>query len=137
MATPAAALTAEAVLLVAGSAGEALAVAVSTALVVSVEDISPVAVFVAAVSVGATGTVTGAITDFPMLSSSVATAIRGGGTIHTATTITTTTRTGTMDTADTRIMDTADTVTTMVAVTDIAIAVAQGISGVFGGADNS
>ena len=122
--------------------GEALAVAVSTALGVSVEDISPVAVsavmaFVAAVSVGATGTVTGAITDFRMVSSSAATAIRGGGTIPTGTTVITITRTGTTDTVDTRTMDTVGSVTTVVAVTDIAIAGAQRIPGVFGDGDNS
>jgi hypothetical protein len=42
-----------------------------------------------------------------------------------------------MDTVDTRIMDTAGSVTTVVAVTDIATAVAQGIPGVFGGADKT
>jgi hypothetical protein len=133
--------TAGAVLVVAGSTREALPVAVSTALVVSVVDISPVAVsralaFVVAVSVGGTGVATGPIADSPMMSSSAATAFRGGaGTIHTDIMVTTITRTVTMDTADTRTMDTAGPVTTVAAVTDTAIAADQGIPGVSGGAD--
>jgi hypothetical protein len=126
-------LEAVAVLVVAGSMGEALPAAVSTALVVSVVDISPMAVsaalaFVAAVSVGA-------ITDSLMISSSVATVIRGGGTgnIRTDTTVTAITRTVTMDTADTPTMGTAGTVTTVAAVTDTAMAADQGIPGVSGG----
>ena len=115
-----------AAVLVVGSAGEASAVALSTALA-----------FVVAVLVGATGAATGAITDSPMMFSSVATVIRGGGTgaIHTDIMVTTITRTIIMDTADTRSMDTAGTVTTVVAVTDTVIAVDQGIPGVFGGDD--
>jgi hypothetical protein len=119
-----------------------LPVAVSTALVVSVVDISPVPVstalaFVVAVLVGATGVATGAITDSLMMFSSVATVIRAGGTgaIHTDIIVTTITRTITMDTADTRTMDTAGTVTTVVAVTDTAIAADQGIPGVSGVGD--
>jgi len=124
-----------AVLVVAGSMGEALPGAVSTALVVSVVDISPMAVsaalaFVVAVSVGA-------ITDSLMISSSVATVIRGGGTgtIPTDTTVTAITRTVTMDTADTPTMGTAGTVTTAAAVTDTGMAADQGIPGVSGGSD--
>jgi hypothetical protein len=112
-----------AVLVVAGSTGEALPGAVSTALVVSVVDISPMVVsaalaFVVAVLVGATGVATGAITDSLMMSSSVATVIRGGGTgtIPTDITATTITRTVTMDTADT--------------VTDTVMVADQSISGV-------
>jgi len=113
---------------VVGSTEEALPVAVSAALVVSVGHISPVAVstalaFVVAVSVGGT-----------LLA---ATVIRVGGTgaIRTDITVTTITRTVTMDTADTRTMDTAGTVTTVAAVTDAAIAADQGIPGVSGGGD--
>jgi hypothetical protein len=120
-------------LVVAGSMGEALPVEVFTVLVVSVVDISPMAVsaalaFVVAVSVGA-------ITDSLMISSSVATVIRGGGTgtIRTDTTVTAITRTVTMDTADTPTMGTAGTVTTVAAVTDTAMAADQGIPGVSGG----
>jgi hypothetical protein len=104
-------------------------------------DVSAVAVssavaFVAAVLVGATGVATGTITDSPMMSSSAATAFRGGaGTIHTDIMVTTITRTIIMDTADTRTMDTAGTVTTVAAVTDTAIAADQGIPGVSGGGD--
>jgi hypothetical protein len=125
-----------AVLVVAGSTREALPVAVSTALVVSVGDVSAVA-FVAAVLVGGTGVATGAITDSLMMSSSAATAFRGGGagTIHTDIMVTTITRTITMDTADTRTMDTAGPVTTVAAVTDTAIAADQGIPGVSGDGD--
>jgi hypothetical protein len=124
---------------VVGSTREALPVAVSTAQVVSVEDNSPVAVstalaFVAAVLVGGTGVATGAITDFLTMSSSAATAFRGG-TIHTDIMVTTITHTIIMDTADTRTMDTAGPVTTVAAVTDTAIAADQGIPRVSGGAD--
>lgn len=125
-----------AVLVVAGSTREASEVALSTTLVVSVGDVSAVALsaavaFVVAVLVGATGMATGAITDSLMMSSSAATAFRGGGagTIRTDITVTTTTRTITMDTADTR------TVTTVTAVTDTAMAVDQGISEVSGVGD--
>ena len=118
-----------------GSTREASKVAVST-VVVSVEDVSAVAVsmalaFVVAVLVGATGVATGAITDSLMMSSSAATAFRGGGagTIRTDITVTTITRTITMDTAGTR------TVTTVAAVTDTAMAADQGISEVSGVGD--
>ena len=121
-----------AVLVVVGSTREALPVAVSTGLVVSVGDVSAVALstalaFVVAVSVGATGAATGAITDSLMMSSSEATAFRGGGTIRTDTTVTTITRTITMDTAG--------TVTMVGPVTDTAMAADQGISGVSGVGD--
>ena len=136
-----AAVSTAAALVVAGSTREALPVAVSTALVVSVVDISPVAVstalaFVVTVLVGGTGVATGAITDSLMMSSSAATVIRGGGagTIHTDIMVTTITRTITMA-ADTRTMDTAGPVTTVAAVTDTAIAADQGIPGVSGGGD--
>jgi len=128
--------------LVVVSTGEASAVTLSMAVVVSVGDVSAVALstalaFVVAVLVGATGVATGAITDSLMMSSSAASAFRGGGAgaIRTDITVTTITRTITMDTADTRTMDTAGTVTTVVAVTDTVIAVDQGIPGVFGGDD--
>jgi hypothetical protein len=105
--------------------------------VVSVVALSTAVAFVVAVLVGATGVATGAITDSLMMSSSAATAFRGGGagTIHTDIMVTTITHTITMDTADTRTMDTAGTVTTVAAVTDTAIAADQGIPGVSGGGD--
>jgi len=113
---------------VAGSTLEALPVAVFTALVISVGDISPVEAstalaFVAAVLVGGV--------------SSAATAIQvgGAGAIRTDITVTTITRTVTMDTADTRTMDIAGTVTTVAAVTDTAMAADQRISGVRGAGD--
>jgi hypothetical protein len=113
--------------------GEASAVALSTAVVVSVEDVSPEAVstavaFVATVLV---------ITDSLMMSSLVASAFRGGGagSIRTDITVTAITRTITMamDTADTHTattMDTADTVTMVDPVTDTAMAADKGVSGV-------
>jgi hypothetical protein len=121
-----------------GSTREASEVAVSTAVVASMGDASPVALsaavaFVVAVLAGATGMATGVITDSLTMSSSGATAFRGGaGTIRTDITVTTITRTITMDTADTRTitMDTAGTVTTVAPVTDAAMAADQGISGV-------
>jgi hypothetical protein len=132
-----------AAVLVVDSTGEASAVALSTAVVVSVEDVSPVAVskavaFVATVLV---------ITDSLTMSSLVASAFRGGGagTIRTDITVTAITRTITMamDTAGTRTaMDTAGTVTTVAAVMaiamqaervmDMAMAADQGTSGVRG-----
>jgi hypothetical protein len=131
-----------AVLVVADSTREALPVAVSTALVVSVGEVSAVALstavaFVVAVLLGATGVATGAITDSLMMSSSVATVTRGGGTgtIRTDTTVTAITLTITMDTANTPITDTAGTVTTVAAVTHTAMAADQGISGLSGGGD--
>ena len=105
----------------------------STAVLVSVGDVSAVAlstalVFVVAVSVGGTGVATGAITDSLMMSSSAATVIRGGGTgaIRTDITVTTITRTVIMDTGGTA---------TMIAVMDTAMAADQGISGVCGVGD--
>jgi hypothetical protein len=131
--------------LVVGSTEEASAVALSTGVLVSVGDVSAVALFTAVafvvtVLVGATGVATGAITDSPMMSSSAATVIRGGraGTIRTDITVTTITRTITMDTdtAGTRTaMDTAGTVTTVAPVMDIAMAADQGMSGVRGVGD--
>jgi hypothetical protein len=130
--------------LVVVSTGEASAVALSMAVVVSVGDVSAVALstalaFVVAVLVGATGVATGAITDSLMMSSSAASAFRGGGAgaIRTDITVTTITRTITMDTAGTRTatMDTADTVTMGGPVTDIAMAADQAISGVCGVGD--
>jgi hypothetical protein len=110
--------------------------AASTALAISGADVSAVALstavaFVVAVLAGATGVATGAITDSLMISSSAATAFRGGGagTIPTDITVTTITRTITMDTAGTR------TATTVAAVTDTAMAADQGIFGVSGGGD--
>jgi len=129
---------------VVGSTREASEVAVSTALVVSMGDVSLVAVsttlaFVVAVLVGATGVATGAITDSLTMSSSAASAFRGGGagTIRTDITVTTITRTITMDTAGTRTitMDTAGTVTTVAAVMDTAMAADQAISEVSGVGD--
>jgi pimeloyl-ACP methyl ester carboxylesterase len=120
-------------------------VARSTA-VVSVGAVSAVAVLV-----GATGMATGGITDSLMMSSSAASAFRGGGAgaIRTDITVTTLTRmiTMAMDTAGTHTamdtagthtattMGTADTVTTVVAVTDSAMAADQGISKVRGVGD--
>src|SRR5437870_3442977 len=123
------------------STEEASAVALSTAVVVSVGDVSAVArsvavAFVVAVLVGPTGVATGAITDSLMMSSSAATALRGGGagTIRTDITVTTITRTITMDPAGTRTV-TMGPATTVAAVTDTAMAADQGISEVFGVSD--
>ena len=145
-----------AVLVAVGSAGEASAVAPSTALAVSMGDVSPVAVsmavaFVAAVLVGATGVATGAITDSLMMSSSAALAFQGGGAgaIRTDITVTTIIRTITMDmdTAGIHTVTTvtAGTVTTVAPVMDIAMgaepvmdtamAADQGITEVPGGGD--
>jgi hypothetical protein len=157
LATAGAAATAEAVastaevlagtvFMVVGSTVEASAVALSTAVVVSVGDVSPVAVsmavaFVVAVLVGATGVTTGAITDSLMMSSSATSAFRGGGAgaIRMNITVTTITRTITMamDTAGTRTitMDTAGTATTMAAVMDTAMAADRGIPGISEGGD--
>jgi len=136
---------------VVASTEEVSAVAVSTVAVgstreasevaVSMGDVSPVALstavaFVVAVLVGATGVATGAITDSLMMSSSAATALRGGGagTIRTDITVTTITRTITMDPAGTRTV-TMGPATTVAAVTDTAMAADQGISEVFGVSD--
>ncbi len=137
----AAAVVAGAVAVVAGSTAEASAVALSTGVVVSVEDVSAVALstavaFVVAVLVGATGVATGAITDSLTMSSSAATAFRGGGagTIRTDITVTTITRTITTDTAGTRTV-TIGMVTTVAPVTDTAMAADQGLSEVSGVGD--
>ena len=123
-----------AVFMVGGSTGEASAVALST-VVVSVGNVSAVAVstavaFVATVLV---------ITDSLIMSSSAASAFRGGGAgaIRTDITVTTITRTITMDTADTHTatIDTADTVTMVGPVTDTAMAADQGTPGVCGVGD--
>ena len=127
-----------AAVLVVGSAGEASKVALSTAVPVSVGDVSPVAVSMAVAFVVAV--LVGTITDSLMMSSSAATVIRGGGAgaIRTDITVTTITRTIIMDTADTTYyMDTAGTVTTVAAVTDTAMAADQGIPGVSGGGDKA
>jgi hypothetical protein len=125
------------------STGEASAVALSTAVPVSVGDVSPVA---SSVAMAFAVAVLGAITDSLMMSSSAASAFRGGGAIRTDITVTTITHTITMDTADTHtVMDTAGTVTTVApvmdmataaeAVTDTAMAADQGIPGVRGVGD--
>jgi hypothetical protein len=89
--------------------------------------------------VGTTGVATGTITDSLMMSSSAASAFRGGaGAIRTDITVTTITRTITMDTAGTHTattMDTADTVTMVGPVTDTAMAADEGLSGVCGVGD--
>jgi hypothetical protein len=111
----------EEVLLV-GSTGAAFAVAVSMEVLVSVGDVSAVALsmavdFVVAVLVGV-------ITDSLMMSSSAASAFRAGGagTIRMDITVTAITRTVTMDTVDTRTaMDTVGMVTTAAPVMDIAM----------------
>jgi hypothetical protein len=135
-------------------------VAVSTVVVVSMEEVSAVAVstavafvaavsavalstavaFMAAVLVAATGVATGAITDSLMMSSSATLAFRAGGAgaIRTDITVTTITPTTIMDTAGTHTattMDTADTVTMVGPVTDTAMAADHGISGVCGVGD--
>ncbi len=107
---------------------EVSAVAVSTAgafvVAVSMGDVSPVAVsavvaFVVAVLVAATSVAIFAITDSLMMSSSATSAFRGGGAIRTDITVTTITRTITMDTAT---MDTEGMVTTVAPVMDTAMA---------------
>ncbi len=118
------------------SAVAVLVVARSTAVMVSVEDVSPVAVstavaFVAAVSAVVVSTAVAfvvtvlVITDSLMMSSSAASAFRGGGagTIRTDITVTTITRTLTMDTAGTHTATTVagGTVTMVVPVMDIAM----------------
>ena len=118
------------------SMGEASAVALSTAVVVSVGDVSAVAISMAVAFVVAV--LVGAITDSLMMSSSEASAFRGRGAIRMDITVTTITRTTIMDTAGTHTattMDTADTVTMVGPVTDTAMAVDQGISGVCGVGD--
>ena len=142
-----------AAVLVVDSMGEASAVAVSTAALISVGDVSAVAISMAVAFVVAV--LVGAITDSLMMSSSAASAFRrgGAGIIRTAITRTITMA---MDTAGTRMaMDTAGTVTTVAPVmdiameagrvidmamaaapvTDTAMAADQGISGVRGAGD--
>jgi hypothetical protein len=116
-----------AAVLVVGSAGEASEVALSTAVPVSVGDVSPVAVSMAVAFVVAV--LVGAITDSLMMSSSAASAFRdgGAGAIRTDITVTTITRT--------ILMDTGRTVTTVAPVTDTALVADQGISGVCEGGD--
>ena len=118
--------------MVVGSTGEASAVALST-VVVSVGNVSAV---VASTAVAFVATVL-VITDSLMMSSSAASAFRGGGAIRTDITVTTITRTITMDTAGTHTapMDTADMGTMVGPVTDTAMAADQGMSGVRGVGD--
>jgi hypothetical protein len=142
-----------AVFMMVGSTGEASAVALFTAVVVSVVDVSPVAVSMAAVAfvgdVSAVAVSTAVafvatvlvITDSLMMSSSAASAFLGGGAgaIRTDITVTTITRTIIMATATegtrTTTMDIADTVITLATVTDTAMAADQRIPGVCGGGD--
>jgi hypothetical protein len=135
---------------------EVLVVVACTGVPVSVGNVSPVPVLVAVAFVMAV--LMAAITDSPMMSSSAASAIQGGGTgvIPTDITATAITRTITMDTGDTHTvtmgtvatrtaMDTAGTVTTVAAVmaiamqaepvTDTARAADQDIPGMCGVAD--
>ncbi len=142
-----------AAVLLGGFMGEASAVALSTAVVVSVGDVSAVAISMAVAFVVAV--LVGAITDSLMMSSSAASAFRRGGAGIIRTDITRTI-TMAMDTAGTRTaMDTAGTVTTVAQVmdiameaervidmdmaaapvTDTAMAADQGISGVRGAGD--
>jgi hypothetical protein len=124
---------------------EVSAVALFTAAVVSMEDVSVAVAFVAGVLAVAVSTDVAfvatvlVITDSLMMSSSATSAFRGGGAgaIRTDITVTTITRTITTDTADIRMvtdthtaMDTAGTVTTVAPVMDIAMAADQDISGV-------
>jgi hypothetical protein len=107
-------VSAVAVSMVVGSTGEASAVALSVGDVSAVV-VSTAVAFVGDVLVGATF----AITDSLMMSSSAASAFRGGGdgTIRTDITLTVT-----IDTVGTRTaMDTAGTVTKVAPVTDIAM----------------
>ena len=144
-----------AAVLLGGFMGEASAVALSTAVVVSVGDVSAVAISMAVAFVVAV--LVGAITDSLMMSSSAASAFRGRGAIRMDITATTITRTLTMDTAGTHTATTvAEATVTTVApvmdiameaervidmamaaapVTDTAMAADQGISGVRGAGD--
>jgi hypothetical protein len=130
-------VSAVAVSMVVGSTGEPSAVALSTAVPVSVGDVSPVAVSVAVAFVVAV--LVGAITDSLMMSSSAASAFRGGGAgaIRTDITVTTITRTITMDTADTvtTVAPVMDIAMEAERVTDTAMAADQGIPGVRGVGD--
>jgi hypothetical protein len=138
--------------LVLGSTGEASAVAVSTAALAFVGDVSAVvlstaAALVAAVSAVVISTavafvVAVSITGSLMMSSSATSAFRAGGAIRTDITVTVTTITHTitmaMDTVGTHTattMDMADTVTTVAVVTDTAMAADQDILGVCGVGD--
>jgi hypothetical protein len=129
------------------SMGEVSAVAVSTA-VAFVEDVSAVAVSTAVAFVGdvsAVGVSTAVafvatvlvITDSLMMCLSAASAFRGGGdgTIRTDITVTAITRMDTAGTHTATTTDTADTVTMVGPVTDTAMAADQGISGVCEGGD--
>jgi hypothetical protein len=121
VATAAVVAASTAAVLLVGSTGAAFAVAVSMEVLVSVGDVSAVALsmavdFVVAVLVGV-------ITDSLMMSSSAASAFRAGGagTIRMDITVAIT-RTVTMDTVDTRTaMDTVGMVTTAAPVMDIAM----------------
>ena len=126
---------------------EVSAVAVSTAgafvVAVSMGDVSPVAVSAAvAFVVAATSVAIFAITDSLMMSSSATSAFRGGGAIRTDITVTTITRTITMDTATmgtegmvTTVAPVMDTAMATEPVMDIAMATDQGICGVCGAGD--
>jgi len=158
------ALSAGAAFMVVGSMGAPSAVALSTAVVVSMGSSSAVVIstavaFVVAVLVGTIGVATGTIIDSLMMSSSAASAFRGGGAgaIRTDITVMTITRmitmdtgiirTVTMDTGGTRmatmdtaitgttttaVMDMADTGTTTAPVTDTNMTADQGNTGVTG-----
>jgi len=158
------ALSAGAAFMVVGSMGAPSAVALSTVVVVSMGGSSAVVIstavaFVVAVLVGAIGVATGTIIGSLMMSSSTASAFRGGGAgairtditvmtitrmitmdtgiIRTVTMNTAGTRMATMDTADTdtttaAVMDMADTGTTTAPVTDTNMAADQGNTGVTG-----
>jgi hypothetical protein len=111
----------EEVLAAVASTGAAFAVAVSMEVLVSVGDVSAVALSMAVDFVMAV--LVGVITDSLMMSSSAASAFRAGGagTIRMDITVTAITRTVTMDTVDTRTaMDTVGMVTTAAPVMDIA-----------------
>ena len=110
------AVSVAAVFMVMGSTGEASAVALFTAVVVSVGDISPVAVSTAVAFVVTVLVITGS----PMMSSSPASAFRGGGVTRTDITATTINHTITM--AMETDTDTDGTVTTVAPVTDTAMA---------------
>jgi len=109
---------------VAVSAGEAFVVAVLVAVSVQCEADTPSAAAELVRGVGATGVAIGAITDSLMMSSSATSAFHGGGAIRTDITVTTITRTITMG-----------TVTTVNPVMDTAMAADQGICGVCGVGD--
>jgi hypothetical protein len=111
-------------------------VAAVSAVVVSTVDVSAAA-FVVAVLMAATSVAIFAITDSLMMSSSATSAFRGGGVTRTDITVTAITRTLTMDTAGTHTATTVAgaTVTMVGPVTDTAMAADQGMSGVRGVGD--